>query len=145
MKEEKLTIGQFSDLVGLSTYTLRYYESEELIIPKRDDNNRRFYTQDDVKWLGFLLHLKGTGMTMSEIKTYVQLRAQGDSTNRKRQKLLEEVKKRALDQIAETKRNLEVISHKIDWYDKKENAVINEDESFENYLEKMKDNNKGEA
>ncbi|KRN04640.1 MerR family transcriptional regulator [Holzapfeliella floricola] len=144
MKQEKLTIGQFSELVGLSTYTLRYYENEHLIVPKRDDNNRRFYTQDDVKWLGFLLHLKGTGMTMSEIKTYVQFRAQGDSTNRKRQKLLEEVKKRALDQIAETKRNLEVISHKIDWYDKKENAVIDEDESFENYLEKMK-NNKGEA
>lgn len=67
MDEKHYSIGEFASMTGLSTYTLRYYEQEDLIVPKRDENNRRYYTMLDLKWIGFLLHLKGTGMTMNQI------------------------------------------------------------------------------
>ncbi|WP_252898448.1 MerR family transcriptional regulator [Apilactobacillus ozensis] len=79
--------------MGLTTYTLRYYEQQQLIMPRRDDHQRRYYTDEDVKWLGFLICLKNTGMTMSEIGEYVQLRSQGDKTMEARKNLLAVVKK----------------------------------------------------
>ncbi|MBW1605085.1 MerR family transcriptional regulator [Lactobacillus sp. Sy-1] len=132
---QKYSIGEFASLVGLTTYTLRYYEKEGLIIPSRDGNDRRYYTDQDIKWIGFLLHLKGTGMSMEEIKHYVQLRAQGDGTIAQRRKLLATVKERSLAQIREMQANLTVLSHKIDWYDGKLNHTVSED--FEHYLQRF--------
>lgn len=130
-------IGEFAKFVGLSTYTLRYYENEGLIVPQRAENGQRYYTDNDVKWLGFLLHLKGTGMTMTEIKSYVAWRAAGDSTIPERKRLLERVKQRAEDEIRERQASLQVVNHKIDWYGGKLDASIDEDESFEQYLKQF--------
>ncbi|WP_429970760.1 MerR family transcriptional regulator [Fructilactobacillus sp. Tb1] len=116
---------------------MRYYEREELIIPQRDQNDRRYYTKHDISWIGFLLHLKGTGMSMNEIKEYVHLRAQGDSTIKQRAQLLKRVKKRSLSQIKEMEMHLEVLSHKIDWYDGKLDHSIADSESFADYLSKF--------
>lgn len=132
---KKYSIGEFANKVGLTTYTLRYYEKEKLILPKRDENDRRYYTEQDIKWVGFLLHLKGTGMLMNEIKEYVQLRAQGDSTIKIRRDLLSKVKHRSLAQIEEMKMHLKILSHKIDWYDGKLDKSI--DESFADYLKRF--------
>ncbi|UQS87346.1 MerR family transcriptional regulator [Nicoliella spurrieriana] len=131
----KYLIGEFAHLVGLTTYTLRYYEQERLIIPRRDQNQRRYYTEADIKWVGFLLHLKGTGMSMVEIKRYVQLRAAGDKTIPQRRALLATVRERSLAQIRAVEANLTVLSHKIDWYDGKIDHTISED--FEHYLERF--------
>ncbi|TPR42987.1 MerR family transcriptional regulator [Apilactobacillus micheneri] len=131
----KYSIGEFANKVGLTTYTLRYYEKEKLILPKRDENDRRYYTEQDIKWVGFLLHLKGTGMLMNEIKEYVQLRAQGDSTIKIRRELLSKVQHRSLAQIEEMKMHLKILSHKIDWYDGKLDKSI--DESFADYLKRF--------
>lgn len=136
--QKTFTIGEFAQLVGLSTYTLRFYEQEGLIVPKRDDANRRYYTEQDVGWLGFLLHLKGTGMTMSEMKEYVTWRAEGDQTIAKRKQLLEKVRQRANKQISDLQHNLEIVNHKIDWYDGKLQCTISDDESFAQYLQKFK-------
>jgi DNA-binding transcriptional MerR regulator len=133
---ERYSISEFSNKVGLTTYTLRYYEQKGLVLPMRDENDRRYYTDEDVKWIGFLLHLKGTGMLMNEIEKYVKLRAQGAPTLEKRRKLLDKVKKRSLSQIEEMKIHLNVLSHKIDWYDGKLDNSVNE--SFEEYLKKFK-------
>lgn len=128
------SIGDFAKLTGLSTYTLRYYEKEKLITPARDNHERRFYTEHDIKWVGFLLHLKGTGMSMNEIKQYVKLRAQGDETIPARRELLNQVQARCVAQIEEMKMNLHVLSKKIDWYDGKLDHSITS--SFDDYLNK---------
>ncbi|MGR3741148.1 MerR family transcriptional regulator [Companilactobacillus sp. DQM5] len=134
MNEMKYRIGEFAKEMNISSYTLRYYENEKLIIPHRDTNDHRFYTTDDAKWLEFLLHLKSTGMTMAEIKTYIQLRSQGDQTMKERQELLEKVQTRAQEQIESMQQSLIIVNHKIDWYRDKINQNISEDESFEAYL-----------
>ncbi|MBU9790372.1 MerR family transcriptional regulator [Lentilactobacillus sp. G22-6] len=50
-------IGKFSRIVNISVDTLRYYEKEGLIVPKRDNVNRRQYTDHDVKWIDFIKSL----------------------------------------------------------------------------------------
>ena len=134
---ETYRIGEFATKVGLSTYTLRYYEQVGLLLPHRDANGQRFYTIDDVKWLIFILHLKGTGMTMTQLKTYVRLRAQGDATIKQRLTLLHDVAADAHAQIRALHNNLAVLEHKIDWYQGKVDATIAEDESFEAYLNRL--------
>lgn len=135
MDEKHYSIGEFASMTGLSTYTLRYYEQEDLIVPKRDENNRRYYTMPDLKWIGFLLHLKGTGMTMDQIENYVALRKQGDQTIDDRIDLLKKVQTDSLAKIEEMQKNLKVLSDKINWYEGKKDNTINDD--FETYQNKI--------
>ncbi|WP_125571751.1 MerR family transcriptional regulator [Lacticaseibacillus songhuajiangensis] len=137
MAEKQYRIGEFAAKVGLSTYTLRYYEQEGLLLPQRDDNGQRYYTEADVRWLIFILHLKGTGMSMAQLKTYVRLRAQGDATIPERLALLRDVRSEAQAQIRALQNNLAVLSHKVDWYQGKVDSTIAADESFEEYLHRL--------
>lgn len=137
MAQEQYKIGEFAKLVGLSTYTLRYYEDQGLIMPQRDAAGVRFYTLEDVKWVGFILHLKGTGMRITELKQYVALRAQGDATIEARKALLQKTKAQAEAELAERQANLQILTRKIDWYDGKLYQSIDQAESFETYLQRF--------
>lgn len=137
MADQQYTISEFAAKVGLSSYTLRYYEKEGLLAPHRSHNGRRYYTDQDVKWLVFILHLKGTGMSMSQLQDYVRWRSEGDATIPQRLALLQTVQRDAQARIRELQANLEVLGHKIDWYAGKEAATIDEDESFAAYLKRI--------
>ena len=76
----KYSIGQFSELSGFSIDTLRYYEKQKLLFPKRDESNRRIYNEKDVAWISFISRLKKTGMSIREMQKYAQLRYAGDQT-----------------------------------------------------------------
>lgn len=82
------SIGEFSELVGIPSSTLRFYEKEGLITPDRDKNNLRTYSEEDANWLKFLLHLKGAGLSVEELKQYTIWRAAGDSTISERLNML---------------------------------------------------------
>lgn len=139
--EKKYRIGEFSAMVGLPSATLRYYESEGLLVPHRDHRDQRYYTEADRDWLKFILHLKGIGMTITELKDYIALRAQGDETIGQRLALLKRVQKNAEKQIMELSNNLSVLNHKINWYEGKQNHQIADDETFAEYLKRIKENN----
>jgi len=137
LHEKQYRIGEFAKLVGLSAYTLRYYEDQGLIRSQRDEHGVRYYTAEDIRWIGFILHLKGTGMRLNELKRYVQLRAEGDDTIAERRAMLQKVKDDAEADIAELQMHLKVLGRKIDWYDGKTNHTIPDTESFHDYLQKF--------
>jgi DNA-binding transcriptional MerR regulator len=137
MAEERYRIGDFAAKVGLSSFTLRYYEKEGLVWPRRDDNGQRYYTDADVRWLVFILHLKGTGMTMAQLQRYVKLRAAGDATIPERLALLQDVQAEAEAQIRALQNNLAVLANKVDWYQGKTDHTIADDEDFESYLKRI--------
>ena len=137
LNEKHYRISEFAKLVGLSAYTLRYYEDQGLILSHRDENGVRYYTIEDVRWVGFILHLKGTGMRLNELKRYVQLRAKGDATIAERRAMLQKVKDDAEAEIAERQMHLKVLDHKIAWYDGKTGHTIPDTESFHDYLQKF--------
>ncbi|ECB9718947.1 MerR family transcriptional regulator [Listeria monocytogenes] len=82
------TIGAFSREVELSIDTLRYYEKEKLILPKRNEINRRIYDSSDITWINFIKKLKQTVMPIKDIKEYAKLRYLGDQTIEQRMTLL---------------------------------------------------------
>lgn len=131
------SIGDFAKAVGLTAPTLRYYEAQGLIEPHRSANGRRYYQENDVNWVKFLLHLKGTGMSISELKQYVLWRAEGDATIPQRLALLQKVKADFLVQFNEVQHHLQILNDKINWYEEKEAGVTDDPEDFATYLKRF--------
>lgn len=115
------SIGEFAAIVGVPASTLRYYEKEGLITPRRDANQVRVYEDGDIGCTRFILHLKGSGMSVEELRAYTEWRAQGDDTIAERLNLLE--KRRALvkEEMQKLQQSLDVLDRKIEFYQEKPN------------------------
>ncbi|WP_125712467.1 MerR family transcriptional regulator [Companilactobacillus kedongensis] len=135
--EKKYRIGDFAEVTGLSSPTLRYYEKEGLIKPHRTENGLRYYTDQDTDWIKFLLHLKSTGMTIEQLKQYVDWRAEGDSTIDKRVALLEDVRSNFEKEFDNLQKSWTILNDKLDWYKGKVNGHIEDSESFAAYLKRL--------
>ena len=63
---------------------LKYYCNEGLVPNvKRDKNNRRIFDEKDIKWIKDLVCLKRCGMSIQEMKEYLDLCLQGRQPSRK--------------------------------------------------------------
>ena len=75
-----LKIGQLANQSEISVETLRFYESEGLLIPYgRTEVGYRLYHPEDVKKLQFILHAKQVGFSLQEIKRLLSLRSHKDT------------------------------------------------------------------
>lgn len=110
------SIGEFSRLTNLGIHTLRYYEQEDLITPKRNSSNRRCYSDKDLAWIEFIKRLKDTGMPIKEIKHYARLRSGGDSTLNERMDLLTAHREALSEQMKLLQEHMEKLDGKIDYY-----------------------------
>lgn len=102
---------------GLSIHTLRYYEQIGLVAPiTRAENSHRSYTLDDVYRIVFVTRLRAAGMPIAEVKRYVDLSREGDTTLKQRLDLLEAHRQAVEQQIQQLYQHLERISDKIAHY-----------------------------
>lgn len=133
-ESQQYSIRAFADIFGLTPATVRYYESLGLISPQRSVNQRRFYTEKDVDWMRFILHLKNTGMSMEQLQQYVLLRSQGDITITERLELLLQTRDDFLQQQAKLQKHLQILNDKIEWYQRRQQGLLSEQVSFAEYL-----------
>ena len=133
-ESQQYSIRAFADIFGLTPATVRYYESLGLISPQRSVNQRRFYTEKDVDWMRFILHLKNTGMSMEQLQQYVLLRSQGDVTIAERLELLLQTRDDFLQQQAKLQKHLQILNDKIEWYQRRQQGLLSEQVSFAEYL-----------
>ena len=110
------SIGKFAKIVGVTTSTLRYYEKEGLLTPHRNEHNLREFTDHDIGWVQFLLHLKDSGMSMIELKQYTKWRVLGDETIPDRMDLLEKRKRLVELEIQALQQNRDILNRKIEFY-----------------------------
>ncbi len=110
------SIGEFSRLTNLGIHTLRYYEHENLITPKRNSSNRRCYSDKDLAWTYFIKRLKDTGMPIKEIQRYAKLRAKGDLTLNERMEMLTVHRESLNEQIKVLQEHMAKLDDKIDFY-----------------------------
>jgi len=111
------TIKQISERTNISPYVLRYYEKEGLLPHvARSDNGFRLYSEEDLEWLGLICCLKNTGMSLKQIKAFVDLSAEGKETLRQRCEMLVEHKRNVENQVQEMQRQLEKVSKKIAFF-----------------------------
>lgn len=110
------SIGEFSKLTNLGIHTLRYYEHENLISPKRNSSNHRCYTDSDIAWVEFIKRLKDTGMPIKEIKRYAELRSKGDTTLKPRMEMLMQHRQALNEQILSLQKHMSKLDDKIKYY-----------------------------
>ena len=82
------TVGELADDLGVTTRTLRFYEAEGLISPKRSGANRIYDARDRTR-LKLILRGKRFGMTLAEIREIVNMYDGATSSERRQlEKLL---------------------------------------------------------
>ena len=108
------SIQQAAALTGLSIDTLRYYERIGLLAPvARNQSGHRRYSQDRLTGIEFLMQLRSTGMSVSNLKHYVVLSRRGESTMAERRAMLEKHAQHIKAQIVRLAVTQQAIDHKL--------------------------------
>jgi DNA-binding transcriptional MerR regulator len=111
------SIKQVSEKTNLKAHVLRYYEKEGLLpFINRSKSGIRRYSEDDLEGLGLICCLKNTGMSIKQIRDFVELSVQGEETLKQRCDLLIEHKNNVETQIEEMQWHLLKVSHKIEYF-----------------------------
>lgn len=90
-----------------------------VITPSSDAAKRsaQDFTDEHVNWLNVVLCLRATGMSIGDVRHYIELCEQGDSTLRERYEIMLRQKERAEEELREVQRKFEVLSHKLSLYE----------------------------
>lgn len=74
-----MRIGELGEQCGVTTKTIRYYESIDLLDePARTASGYRDYGDDAVERLQFIRDAQATGLTLSEIASVLELKNAGE-------------------------------------------------------------------
>ena len=75
------TVGEMAKRLGVPASTLRYYDKEGLLPQvERSPGGIRMFQESDYEWLRMIGCMKKAGMSIRDIRHYIQLSAQGDDT-----------------------------------------------------------------
>lgn len=117
MPRERLYIGALSARSGRGVHAIRWYEAQGLIPGvKRDNGGRRVYDERHVSWLDLIDRLRHTGMSIADLREYVALVKQGDSTLVRRQEILSAHRARVAEKVVDLQRAIKLIDDKLDFY-----------------------------
>lgn len=112
------TMMQACKETGLTYQALKFYCNEGLVPNvKRDSNNRRVFDERDVKWIKDLTCLKKCGMSIQEMKEYLDLCLQGEPTIPQRKQMLAQKQEALRSSIQELEDSIAFIDWKQNFYD----------------------------
>lgn len=112
------TMMQVCNEANMTYQTLKFYCNEGLVPNvKRDKNNRRIFDERDLKWIKDLTRLKKCNMSIQEMKIYLDLCLQGESTILQRKEMLAQKKESLLASIEELNDCISYIDWKQEFYD----------------------------
>ena len=112
------SIKEAAQKMGVTTHTLRYYDREGLLphVGRTAGGIRRF-SQEDLEGLALINCLKATGMSIRQIKDFMDLSRQGDETLEKRRQILLHQREQILAGMAQMQEHLSRVERKIAYYD----------------------------
>ncbi|MBQ6738379.1 MAG: MerR family transcriptional regulator [Synergistaceae bacterium] len=113
------TIKDISELTGLPASTLRYYDKQGLLPGlKRNENNIRIFTDEDYGFLRIIECLKKSGLSIKDIKKFIDLYDKGDSGIKERQQIFVKRRKILLNELKNLQEILSIIDYKCWYYEK---------------------------
>ncbi len=117
------TVGEMSKLLGIPSSTLRYYDKEGLLpFVERSPGGIRMFQEKDYEWLKIIECLKKAGMSIKDIKKYIELSLKGDDTISERLQMFRDQRESLLSQMAALQQTLDVIDYKCWYYETAEQA-----------------------
>lgn len=115
---EIYSMKQACEKTGLTYDTLKFYCNEGLVPNvKRDKNNYRIFDDKDIAWINSLSCLKNCGMSITEMKTYLALCLEGESSIPKRKEILDQKLEELKNKKKEIEESIDYIHWKHQFYD----------------------------
>lgn len=103
---------------GMTYETLKFYCNQGLVPHvKRDAGNRRVFDERDVAWIESLGCLKRCGLSIQEMRHYVQLCLQGETSIPERKKILAQKRQALVEQIAQLQGAVAYVDQKQAFYE----------------------------
>ena len=110
------TIGEVSEMLNIPVSTLRYYDSQKLLLDlKRDDAGNRIFDETNINALKLINCFKTSGISIKDIKKFMLLAKQGDKTISERKNFFLIQKQNIKDKINELEKAMNMVEYKY-WY-----------------------------
>ena len=112
------TVGEMARLLNVPASTLRYYDKEGLLpFVERSSGGIRMFKDSDYEWLQVIGCLKKAGMSIRDIRQYILLAMQGDSTIGDRLQMFYAQRERLLEQMEQLRQTLDTLNYKCWFYE----------------------------
>ena len=114
----RYTVKEMAEKMGLKPYAVRYYDKEGLIpyVERTVGNSRRF-SDYNLAWLKIVHCLRSTGLPVSEVRRYIEMCREGDSTIPARAALINAQEQKLREQLDELNRQMEILEYKKRYYE----------------------------
>ena len=110
------TVGEMARQLNVAPSTLRYYDKEGLLpFVERSGGGIRMFKDSDLEWLSSIECLKKSGLSIKEIKVFIDWCIEGDATIQKRYELIERRRQVTMEQIQQLQDTLTMLDFK-KWY-----------------------------
>lgn len=110
------TVGETAKILNIAPSALRYYDKEGLLpFIERSNGGMRVFKEEDFNWLFIIDCLKKSGLSIKDIKRYIDMTLLGDETIDERLAMFQKQKAKVLSQMEELQKTLDTIEYKC-WY-----------------------------
>ncbi len=111
------TIGEMAKVLSIPPSTLRYYDKEGLLpFVERSSGGIRMFTEKDHEWLKVIECLKQSGLSIKEIRDFIDMAMQGDESSLTKRLTLFQTRRDAVKkQIKDMQETLNLLEFKC-WY-----------------------------
>ncbi len=131
------TIKEVAEKMDISEHTLRFWAKSGFFpFLTRNDNNVRMFSENDLNWVRIVKCLRSVGTQTKDVKRYIHLSIIGDSTIKERYQIILDTKTKALEQMNELKKQLELLDYKENFY---KNLIKNHLEDVWNPMNQTKE------
>lgn len=111
------TVKQVSEMMNISPHTIRYYDKEALFpYLQRGRNQERLFSDEDLLWVQLVQCLRLTGMPLDDIRHYIDLCKEGDSTIAERHTIMVKQKEKAELEAAAMQERVKLLEQKVEFY-----------------------------
>ena len=112
------SIGEVAKILEITPSTLRYYDKEGLLpLVNRTPSGIRTFNHEDLSLLRLVQCLKASGMSIKDIKQFVDWTLAGDETIEERRDMFRRQKAQVEQQMAEMEKTYNAILYKCWFYE----------------------------
>ncbi len=131
MEKKLYSMKEACEETGLTYDALKFYCNKGLVPNvKRDSNNYRVFDDNDINWIKSLTCLKNCNMSISQMKTYLELCLQGQKSIPERQVILDN----KLEELENKKKEIQEAIEYINWKQNFYNDVLSGKTEYFSYL-----------
>ena len=110
------TVGEMARMLHVPASTLRYYDKQGLLpFVERSPGGIRVFKDSDFEWLRIIECMKKAGMSLKDIRIYIELAMQGDSTIDARLAMFRRQQDTLRAQMQQLQDTMQVLEYKC-WY-----------------------------